>query len=306
MPAPIVRFSQSPDRLPLRVKLIGIGSAGCNIIEGAPFPTVAFTTSSTDITRSHADRKFAIGQDRLIGLSDPSSSVLKQMPEIVGHEIPDLFNNTDLVFLMCGLGGLTGSLGSKLVSSVARAKGVTAIAHVVSPFSAESFRRREIASQALNELLGSTSLCVEFANDKLSSLGSNIQLSRAFGILNGIMLRPAMDISSIMSRQDIGAFRQVIGDATRARFGLGLARGDDRVHRAVQEALSSPWFDFDLKESTAAIAAYSASDPWDKEAEKILGSLKSVLPETAILWGQYSDQSLGERIRLSLILCRKR
>jgi len=306
MPALVARFSKSPDRLPLRVKLIGIGSAGCNIIEGAPFPTVAFTTSSSDIARSHADRKFAIGQDRLIGLSDPSSSVLKQMPEIVGHEIPDLFNNTDLVFLMCGLGGLTGSLGAKLVSSVARAKGVAAIAHVASPFSAESFRRREVASQAFSELLSSTSLCLEFANDKLSSLGSNIQLSRAFSILNGIMLRPAIDLSSAMSREDIPTFRQLVGEATRARFGLGLARGDERVQRVVQEALSSPWFDFDVKGSRTAIAVYSASDPWDREAERILSNLEAVMPDTSILWGQYSDQTLGERIRLSLVLCRKR
>lgn len=296
----------SPERPALRVKVIGIGSAGCNIIEGAPFSTVAFTTSPSDVARSHAERKFVISPDRLIGLSDPSAEVLKQMPEIVGHEIPDLFNNTDLVFLMCGLGGLTGSLGSKLVAALARAKGVTAVAHVATPFSAESFRRRQVAAQAVGELLSSTSLCIEFSNDKLSSLGSNIQLSRAFGILNGIMLRPALDISSVVSRMDIASFRQILGDSTRARFGLGLARGDDRVQKVVQEAISSPWFDFELKESTAAIAVYSASDPWDKEAEGMLTALREALPETSILWGQYPDQTLGERIRLSLVLCRKR
>ena len=306
MPASIVRLSRSLNGSPLRVKLIGIGSAGCNIIEGAPFSTVAFTTSPSDMARSHAERKFVISQDRLIGLSDPSAEILKQMPDIVGHEIPDLFNNTDLVFLMCGLGGLTGSLGSKLVAGVARAKGVTAIAHVATPFSAESYRRREVASQTVGELLSSTSLCVEFSNDKLSSLGSNIQLSRAFGILNGIMLRPAIDVSSVLSRMDIALYRQMIGDSTRARFGLGLARGDDRVQKVVREALSSPWFDFDVKESTTAVAIYSASDPWDREAERILETLGAALPVTSILWGQYPDQALGERIRLSIILCRKR
>jgi len=109
-----------------------------------------------------------------------------------------------------------------------------------------------------------------------------------------------------MSREDIPTFRQLVGDATHARFGLGLARGDERVQRVVQEALSSPWFDFDVKGSRTAIAVYSASDPWDKEAERILSNLEAVMPDTSILWGQYSDQTLGERIRLSLVLCRKR
>jgi len=286
--------------------LFGIGSAGCSIIEGAPLPTIALSTSAADLTRSHAERKFMVGQDRLMGLSGTETDVLKQLPEIVGHELLDLFNNTDVAFTMCGLGGLTGSMGSKMVASIARAKGVMNVALVTTPFSAESYRRRELVAKVMTDLLGSCSLVIEFDNDKLSSLAPNLPLSKTFGILNSIMLRPVEDIASTMSRTDVASFGRVVGNATHGRFGLGLARGDERVERVVDEALSSPWFDLDPAQAPAAIAIYSSSDPWDKEEDRISQRLQAKLPAAGILWGSYKDSSLADRIRLSLVICSKK
>lgn len=306
MPNQALRFSPPSEDQRLRPKLFGIGSAGCNIIEGAPLPTVAISTSDADLARSHAERKFLLGQDRLVGLSGTETDVLKQLPEIVGHELLDLFNNTDVAFTMCGLGGLTGSLGSKMVASISRAKGVMNIALVTTPFSAESFRRRQLVAKVMTDLLGTCSLVIEFDNDKLSSLSPNLPLSKTFGILNGIMLRPVEDIAASMTRQDISSFARVVGAATHGRFGLGLARGDERVERVVDEAFSSPWFDLDKSQTPAAIAVYSCADPWDKEEERISDKVRAKLPSADIIWGSYKDVSLADRIRLSLVLCGRR
>ena len=303
MPNYRMRFSQGPDDQRVRTKLFGIGSAGCNIIDGAPYPAVALSSSAADLARTRAERKVLVGQDRLIGISDADPDLMRKLPSIVGHELPDMLNNTEVAFIMCGLGGTSGSLGAKLLSSVARLKGATAIVLAATPFSAESIRRREVASKALHDLLSISSLCVEFDNDKLSSLGANIPLSRAFGLLNGIMIRPVIDLSETMSRSDIPMFRQAIGDSTYSRFGLGLGRGDERVQRAVHEAITSPWFDFPLANATAAIVIYSAADPWEKEAGEILSRLEGSMPSAKILWGAYTDSTLGDRIRLSLLLC---
>lgn len=306
MPNRRIMFSSPSGEQPLRVKLFGVGSAGCNIIEGAAFPTVALTTSSADLARSHAERKFLVGADRLIGLSDPSADILRLLPSIVGHELLDLFNNTDIAFLMCGLGGPTGSLGTKLLSSVAKAKGAVTIVLAATPFSAESIRRKELASRIMSDVSSATALVVEFDNDKLSSLAPNLPLSRAFGILNSIMIRPVVDMCAAMSRSDIPVFREGLGTANHGRFGLGLGRGDERVQRAVDEALSSPWFDYDLSLATSAIAIYSSADPWDKEAARIIQLLEGRLPSASIQWGSYADPALADRIRLSLLLCRRR
>ncbi len=305
MPNRRIMFSSASSDHAIRPKLFGIGSAGCNIIEGATLPTIALTTSSADLARSHAERKFLLGADRLVGLSDPSADVLKLMPSIVGHELLDLFNNTDIAFMMCGLGALTGSLGTKMLCSVAKAKGALGVVLAATPFTAESIRRRELASRVMSDVSSTATLTIEFDNDKLSSLAPNIPLSRAFGLLNGIMIRPVADLCAAMSRDDLPLFREGLGVANYGRFGLGLGRGDERVGRVVGEALSSPWFDFDLSLVTSAIAIYSASDPWDKEGARILQLLEERLPSASIQWGSYADPKLTDRIRLSLLLCRQ-
>jgi len=276
------------------------------MIEGAQFPTVAFSTSSADLARSHADRKLMMGIERLVGVSDSKQSVMKHLPSIAGHEILEVFNNTEIAFLFSGLGGMTGSLGTKLFSSVANARGTLDIVLVAMPFSAESIRRRETASRTLSEVIGVSSLCIVFDNDKLSTLAPNLAISRAFGLMNGIMMRPVMDLCVATSRTDLPSVRQVLSGSNYGRFGLGLARGDDRVERAVGESLSSPWFDFPMESVDAAVAVYSAADPWEKEAEKILAVLEARIPQARLLWGIYADQSLGDRIRLSLVLCKKK
>jgi len=304
MPNLRTRFSQSPDDQRIRVKLFGIGSAGCNMIDGAPFPTVAVSSSSADLARCRSERKLLIGQDRLLGLSDSGPELVKQVPTLVGHELLDIFNNTDVAFLMCGLGGFTGSMGTRILSSVAKARSSLGIVLAATPFSAESLRRREMAQQAISSIARTSPVCIEFPNDELSSLAPNLPLSRAFSIMNAIMMRPVMDLCGAMSRTDIASFRQVLGESARGRFGLGLARGDDRVEKAVHDALTSPWFDFSLGDATAAIVVYSAADPWDREADRILSLMESQMPSARIVWGSYPDISLGERIRISVVLCR--
>jgi len=306
MPSTRFRFSGNASDQPPRVKLFGLGSAGCKMIEGVPFPTVAFSTSSADIARSHADRKMQIGPERLVGVISTQHHILKHLPSIAGHEVVDVLNNTDMAFLFCGLGGLSGSLGARLFSSVAEAKGIAHILLATTPFSAESIHRRELASKTLKELLASSTLCVEFDNDKLSSLAPNLPISRAFTLLNGIMVRPVMDLTSVMSRMDIGVLKQALGNSNHGRFGLGLGRGDERVERAVDEAFSSPWFDYPLPEAEVAVAVYSSSDPWDKEFDRIIALLESKMPSTRMVSGSYQDGSLKDRIRLSLLLCREK
>jgi cell division GTPase FtsZ len=247
-----------------------------------------------------------MGSERLIGISGAKHGILHHIPSIAGHEVVDLFNNLDLAIICCGLGGLSGSFGSRLFASVAAARGVPCLILAATPFSAESARRREAASGALDVVLKSANLCIEFDNDKLSILAPNLPMFRAFSLMNSIMQRPVIDICSAMPREEINTLARALGRGNYGRFGLGLSRGDERVQRVVSEALGSPWFDYPLAESEAALAIYSSSDPWDREFEKILDDLERSLPVPRLFAGMYADSTLGDKIRLSLVTCRRR
>ena len=299
-----VTFSQFRGDEPWRAKVAGIGSAGCNMIERSPIPPVAFSSSQADLDRSDADEKILISPQKLVGLAQTDVSVIKQMPSVIAEEVGISVKGLDIMFMMAGLGGLTGSVGTAVVSSFARANGVLSVALTAGPFSAESERRRTLADIYTERIMTDVDMMIEFSNDALSSMAPNLPLSRAFAIMNGIMHRPIIDLLAAGTRKDAKVLRGTVGGAVRGRLGLGIARGDERVVKVVDEALSSPWFDFGLEQTEAAIVVYSAADPWDREFGEIVELLHARLGEVRMIHGSYSDGTLGDKIRLSLVLCR--
>ena len=297
-------FSLRDGDEPLRVEMVGIGSSGCNMLDRSPVPTVAFSSSEADLERTEAGEKVLISPKRIVDLAQTDPSVVRQMPSVVVGELGLSTKDVDVMFLMAGLGGLTGSVGTAVASSFARAGGCLTIAFVAYPFSAESERRRELAGMYARRIATDVDLMIEFPNDALSQLSPNLPLSKAFGLLNGIMHRPVIDLVAVAGRKDLRPFRRIIGSAVRARFGLGLVRGDDRARRAVDEALSSPWFDFELKSTESIIAVYSAADPWEKESEEMMGELRERTGGARMMAGSYADPTLGDKVRLSVLLCR--
>ena len=291
---------------PLSLRTYGIGSAGCNMVARSRFPSTAVSTSSADVVRTQADRKLVMTTERLVGLYQTDPKLVSQMPSVLGDDVLSLFDDTDAAFLMSGLGGVTGSVGTCVMGAAAKAKCPLTISAATLPFSAESERRRNFAMKCSQRIMSSVDLSLVFTNDALSSLAPHLPLSKAFDVLNGIMQRPAMEIASVLGTVSVNAFRRAVGSNAHGRFGLGVARGDDRVAKVVEEALSSPWFDFPVAESRAAIVIYSAADPWDKEFVKILDSLRVVVPDAEIVCGSYGDPTLQDRIRLSLVLCTER
>jgi cell division protein FtsZ len=301
----VVKLAPPDEDHMVRAKVFGLGSAGCNMIAGIPFPKVAVSTSGTDLERTSSDRSVLIGQDRLVGIYSSDKEVVKHLPSVAGHEVVDVFNNTDLAFLMCGLGGVSGSLGAMVFSEVAQARNALDIVLAATPFSAESARRRDFAARILGELRGTSTLCIDFGNDQLSTLAPHMPMSRAFQLMNGIMTRPVIDICAALPKAEVPSLRRTIGGASAGSFGLGMGRGDERVERCVSEAFSSPWFSFDMFQVQCAIAVYSSADPWDREMERVVSLVGSRLPSASLVFGSYADPSLGDRIRLSLVLCRR-
>lgn len=289
----------------LRLRTYGVGSAGCNMVAASRFPSVAFSTSSADAERSGSDRRLVVTTERLTGLYLTDSNIIAQMPSVLGNDVLGLFGETDAAYLMSGLGGVAGSAGAVVLGQAAMSRCPLTISAVALPFSAESERRRSFALKCSRRMMSSVDLCLVFTNDALCSLAPHLPLSKALDVLNGIMLRPAMEMSNVLGRANVGAFAEAIGPSSHGRFGLGMARGDDRVAKVIEEALSSPWYDFPVADAEAAIAIYSSADPWDKELASIIDGLRIAAPDARIATASYMDAILRDRIRLSLMLCRR-
>jgi cell division GTPase FtsZ len=70
----------------------------------------------------------------------------------------------------------------------------------------------------------------------------------------------------------------------------------------VDEAFTSPWFDFDVSTARTALVIATAADMEDVQLQKIVQDVSLRLPSTRIRYAGRVDPAMGERMKLVLLL----
>jgi len=287
---------------PLRFKLFGVGGAGCNVVSSSSFPSVAIGSSKKEVDRCANSQKIVLSHEILEGLASTDISVLT--PNMMPKEVIDALIDTDIAVLIAGLGGETGSNGIRFLASAAKMISKPSITVVSLPFSVESLSRREIAADALSDLKKRSDLVISFANDKLRKLVPNLPMDKVFRVMNAIMERPITDLSRVMIQPDVQMMRQIASGSDEFRLGVGLGRGINRDLAAIKEAFDSPWFDFDPISVQSAFLVVSSYPVDFKEVDATIRAVHSRISNAKLMFGSYEDPSLGDKLRVTLLLGR--
>jgi cell division protein FtsZ len=143
-------------------KIIGIGGAGCNFIDAFKFtgtlsPALGWTTE-------------------LIGIDADSETVR----EFIATFAAWLFD-ADVVVLVAGLSGSTGSRVLSAMAKLAKETGAFVIAAVIMPFDLEGSLRTLGAATALHQIEQEADVVLHFSNQTLLvSLGDIVSLDELF------------------------------------------------------------------------------------------------------------------------------
>jgi cell division protein FtsZ len=115
-----------------------------------------------------------------------------------------LLVDTDMVILVAGLGGGTGSGVTPIMARLAREAGALTVAAVVTPFKFEGEARNRTADTAFNHLKREAYLLVRFPNQALNDItGNDIDQSEFFALQNqriSLILRGLMDGENYATR----------------------------------------------------------------------------------------------------------
>jgi cell division protein FtsZ len=104
-------------------------------------------------------------------------------------EITETLAGADLIIILAGMGGLTGTLGCLMVTEIAKNLGITTIGIVTKPFTCEGSQRMDQAETGINQISSLADLLVALPNDKICTGGSGIFESFQAGdkIITGIL-----------------------------------------------------------------------------------------------------------------------
>jgi cell division protein FtsZ len=246
----------SPDagRTDLRIKIIGIGGAGTNAVDTLKleeFGSVQLAAINTDaqaLAKSHVTEKLMIGRSVTRGLGAGGEvDIGRTAAESDREAIAALIGDVDLILLVVGFGGGTGSSAAPIVAEVAAKTNALVLAFVTLPFSFEGPRRKRIAEEGVGELRKLVHGLIPLPNDVLLQEGEeDTSVLNAFAIADRWIGRGVHSLCSMLLKTglinlDLSSLRSVFqAQGGKTIFGTGVATGNDYVKDALDDLFLCP------------------------------------------------------------------
>ncbi len=298
------------------IKVVGTGGGGVNAVNrmieaglrGVEF--IAINTDAQALLMSDADVKLDIGRTLTRGLGAGSDPELgRQAADDHRDELEEVLKGADMVFIATGEGGGTGTGASPVVAEVARSLGALTIGVATRPFTFEGKKRGLQAEAGIAELKDRVDTLIIIPNDRLIQISDeDTPLQEAFRLADEVLLQGVQGITDLITTPglinlDFADVRTIMTDAGSALMGIGEASGDGRATEASRLAVSSPLLEASIEGARGLIINISGGpDLRLLEVSEATDAITSAAhPDANIIFGAAIDESLGGKIRVTVI-----
>ncbi len=300
------------------IKIIGVGGGGSNAvshmfekgIRGVNY--IICNTDQQALDISTVPNKIQLGPESTQGLGAGSEPEVGEQATVESTtDIQELLKqNTKMVFITAGMGGGTGTGGAPIIAKIARDLDILTVGIVTTPFSFEGRRKLLQADEGIQKLKENVDALIVVSNDKISEVFGDLGNDEAFSRANDVLLNGAKSISEIITvsgtiNVDFADVKFVMKNSGIAIMGTGVAEGEERALRAVQTALDSPLLD-DNNITGAQNILINISSGENQATIKEIRAISSFVQdaagnETDIIFGTCNDETLGDKISITLI-----
>ncbi len=307
-----------PKEISSIIKVIGVGGGGSNAvnhmhsegIEGVDF--IVCNTDQQALDKSLVPTKIQLGVTLTGGRGAGSKPEVGKNAAIENiDEIKEILEkNTNMVFITAGMGGGTGTGAAPILAKVARDMGILTVGIVTLPFKFEGRNRKKFAEEGIEEMRQSVDTLLVIKNDKLREMYGNLGMAQAFSKADNVLTTAAKGIAELISvhgdvNVDMNDVITVMKDSGVAIMGTGTAEGPDRADVAVKEALDSPLLnENDIHGASDVLLniTYGTEDVTMDEVSDITDFIQESAGDSAnVIWGYGKDETLDERIRVTII-----
>lgn len=298
------------------IKVIGCGGGGVNAVNsmineglsGVEF--IAINTDAQALLPSLADVKIDIGKERTKGLgagADPNVGRMSAKDSI--HEITEVVQGADVVFVTAGMGGGTGTGSAPIVANCAKKSGALTVGVVTTPFSFEGKKRMNNAIEGIENFKKEVDTLIVIPNENLiQMLDPDISMEDAFKEADSVLLKAVAGISDLITTPgqiniDFADIKRVMKDAGAAFMGIGYADGEDRAYAAGTQAITSPILDVDLNGATGVLISIASSGQIKMQEVNAIASLVSdkAHEDADIIFGTVLDEDLEDGILVTVV-----
>ncbi|MEM1536164.1 MAG: cell division protein FtsZ [Candidatus Pacearchaeota archaeon] len=297
------------------IKVIGVGGAGCNMVtwlfnKGITGATVyAVNTDALHLSISKADEKILIGKELTRGLG--CGGFPEKGREAAKEAIVDLkraVSGADMVFVLAGMGGGTGTGAVPIVAQLAKEVGAITIGVVTMPWETERARidKAEFGLQQLREVADTV---IVIDNNRLVDIAGNLPIEQALAVANELvstMIKGIVETITIPSliNLDYADVAAIMKNGDVSCIGIGESDTQNRVEEAVKQALAHPLLDIDYKGATGALIHVTCGDDLKLEELNNIGQLvtENLSPDAQVIIGARINRDFRGKVRVITII----
>ena len=298
------------------IKVIGVGGGGGNAVqhmweEGVK--NVSFLVTNTDsqvLKVNMVPSKIQLGDGLGTG-GDPKKG--REIAENNIDTIKTMFDeDTRMVFITAGMGGGTGTGAAPVIARVAKEMGILTVGVVTLPFKMEMRKRMDKALLGMEELKKCVDSLIVINNQKLLESERYKQLTLEEGLKKAdeVLTIATKTIAEIITvrgiiNRDFNDVSTVMKDGGAALVSVATASGENRIFKALSEAISSPLVANVEKQKVRRLLyiVYGGNENPARmdELEEISEFMENFDENLDVLWGHYPDDTLGDEIKVAVI-----
>lgn len=300
------------------IKVIGVGGGGNNAVQhmfNQKIENVSFWICNTDrqaLQNSTVPNKLLIGKTGLGAGNVPEKG--REAAEESEDSIAELFtDSTQMVFITAGMGGGTGTGAAPVVARIAREHSMLTIGIVTIPFLFEGQKKILKALKGAEEMSKYVDALLVINNERLTEIYPELNFLNAFGKADDTLTIAARGISEMITNSntviniDFNDVDTTLRDGGAAVISIGYGEGENRVTKAINDALNSPLLkDRDIFGSQRLLFNIYFNPDSDqeflmKEASEISDFVSGINPNVDIIWGLAKDTSLGNKVKITIL-----
>jgi cell division protein FtsZ len=301
------------------IKLVGVGGAGSNAVDRLKMENLerlqlaVINTDYQALASSPVQDKVLIGMSVTRGLGAGGDPELgREAAEADREKIAAVVKDCDLVFLVTGMGGGTGSGASPTVAEIAAETGALVIAFVTMPFSFEGGRRLKQAEEGLQALRKVCDAVIPLPNDiLLQEAGENETVLDSFARADEWIGRGVKSIWSMLFKTglinlDFATLRQAFQHrGGKTLFGLGEGAGENAVADAVASLKLCPLLhtpEFSRKADRLLVNIIGGADLTLPKVNELMSVIAEQFGrDSHIIMGAVIDEDMPGRVEVCVL-----
>ena len=301
------------------IKLVGIGGAGSNAVDRLKMENLerlqlaVINTDYQALASSPVQDKVLIGMSVTRGLGAGGDPELgREAAEADREKIAKVVKDCDLVFLVTGMGGGTGSGAAPTVAEIAAESGALVIAFVTMPFSFEGGRRLKQAEEGLRALRQVCDAVIPLPNDVLlQEAADNETVLDSFSradewIGRGVKSIWAMLFKTGLINLDFATLRQAFQQrGGKTLFGLGEGSGENAVADTIASLKLCPLLhtpEFSRKADRLLVNIVGGADLTLPKVNELMTAITEQFGrDSNIIMGAVIDEDMPGRVEVCVL-----